>query len=373
MKMRGATVRLAATLMAVAVLCVACSSGSGSSPTGSVVFLTFENALLPDAIKPFTDANPDLDLQATTFSTQDEAIAKLQEGFDADVVYACLTDTERLVSPGLVQSIDTSRLEAWDSLFPYFNDSSQIRVGEQVYMVPAFGGTTGLIYDPEEVPGGVTSFSQLLEDPSLEGEVAIEDNPKYGIAMAALALGHEDPYDLTDADLAEVQQWYLERTSQIRAFYSDESDFFDLYQNGDIVAGFGYKGYDVGLAKQGATVAFAPASEGALTWTCGYSIGANAQNLDGAYSLLEWFLTPEAQSVYATKLNQMATNEATLEALPQSVVEEIGLEDPSQLDTSIPTQVPAELRPVAGGLAGDHVGVAGTTRRRSRRGRRRRR
>ena len=72
--------------------------------------------------------------------------------------------------------------------------------------------------------------------------------------MAALALGIADPYDLTDADLAEVQQWYLERTSQIRAFYSDESDFFDLYQNGDIVAGFGYKGYDVGLAKQGATV-----------------------------------------------------------------------------------------------------------------------
>ena len=86
--------------------------------------------------------------------------------------------------------------------------------------------------------------------------------------------------------------------------------------------------------------AFAPAAEGALTWTCGYSIGANAQNLDAAYSLLEWFLTPECQAVYATKLNQMATNSATLDVLPQSVVQEIGLEDPSSLDTSIPTQVP---------------------------------
>jgi spermidine/putrescine-binding protein len=208
-------------------------------------------------------------------------------------------------------------------------------------MVPAFGGTTGLIYNPDEVPGGVSSFKQLLEDPALEGKVAIEDNPKYGIAMAALALGFEDPYDLTDADLAQVKDWYIEHKAQIRAFYSDESDFFDLYQNGDIVAGFGYKGYDVGLAKQGATVTFAPASEGALTWTCGYSLGASAQNLDAAYSLLEWFLTPEAQAVYATKLNQMATNSATLDALPQSVVEEIGLADPGSLDSSIPTQVPA--------------------------------
>ncbi len=158
--------------------------------------------------------------------------------------------------------------------------------------------------------------------------------------MAALALGFEDPYDLTDADLAQVKDWYIEHKTQIRAFYSNETDFFDLYQSGDIVAGFGYKGYDVGLAKQGATVTFAPASEGALTWTCGYSIGANAPNLDAAYSLLGWFLTPEAQAVYATKLNQMATNSATLDALPQSVVEEIGLADPGSLDTSIPTQVP---------------------------------
>ena len=340
MKLRSPVGRTAAILLSVALVGVACSKGSGDSPTGSLVFLTYKGSLLPEVIKPFTDANPDLNLQATTFDTQDEAVAKLQAGFKADVVYACLTDTERLVSDALVQPIDTTRIDAWDSLFPYYKDSTQIRVADKVYMEPAFGGTTGLIYNPDEVPGGVSSFQQLMEDPALEGKVAIEDNPKYGIAMAALALGFKDPYDLTDADLAQVKQWYIDHKSQIRAFYSDESDFFDLYQSGDVVAGFGYKGYDVGLAKQGATVSFAPASEGELTWTCGYSIGANATNLDGAYALLAWFLDPAAQSVYATKLNQMATNKATIDALPQSVVEEIGMSDPSQLDSSIPTQVP---------------------------------
>ncbi len=340
MAQRGQRSRLAAVLVSVALVGVACSSGSGSGGSGDLSFLTFQGSLLPDVIKPFTDAHPDLKLQATTFDTQDEAIAKLQGGFKADVVYACLTDTQRLVSDGLVQPIDTSRIADWDTLFPYFKDSEQIRVGDKVYMVPAFGGTTGLVYDPEKIPDGLTSFRQLMEDPALEGKVAIEDNPKYGIAMAALALGFEDPYDLTDADLAQVKKWYLDHTSQIRAFFSDESDFFDLYQSGEVVAAFAYKGYDVGLAKQGASVTFTPASEGALTWTCGYSIGANAPNLDGAYALLDWFLAPAAQSVYATKLNQMATSQATLDALPGSVAEEIGLADPTSLDTSIPTQVP---------------------------------
>jgi spermidine/putrescine transport system substrate-binding protein len=341
MKVRSPMGRLAAILMSVAFVGVACSKSSGTSQTGSVIFLTYQGSLLPDVIKPFTDANPDLNLQATTFDTEDEAVAKLQGGFKADVVYACLTDTERLVTAGLVQPIDTSRITAWDSLIPYYKDSAQIRVDDKVYMVPAFGGTTGLIYNPEQVPGGITSFRQLLEDPALKGKVAIEDNPKYGIAMGALALGFKDPYDLTDADLAQVKQWYIEHKSQIRAFYSDESDFFDLYESGEVVAAFGYKGYDVGLAKQGSPATFAPASEGALTWTCGYSIGANAQNLDGAYSLLDRFLAPGAQSVYATKLNQMATDQATLDSLPRSVIEEIGMADPAQLDSSIPTQVPA--------------------------------
>jgi spermidine/putrescine-binding protein len=337
---KGGWVPLALALIVVGS---ACSQGGQGGQEGSLTLLTYENALLPEVITPFTEANPDLKLQATTFATEDEAIAKLQDGFQADVVYACLTDTQRLVEGQLLQPIDTGRLGAWKTLLPYYRDSEQIRVGDQVYLAPAFGGTTGLIYDPDEVPGGVTSFAQLFEDPALEGRIAVEDDPKYGIAMAALALGIEDPYDLTDADLLEIRGWYEDHASQVRAFYADQSEFFDLYQSGEVVAGFGYKGYDVGLAKQGATVAFAQASEGALTWTCGYGIGAGAENVDGAYALLDHFLSPQAQAVYATKLNQMATNQATLDELPDSVVEEIGMSDPSQLDASIPTQVPANF------------------------------
>ena len=193
MKLRSPMSRTAAILLSVALVGVACSKGSGSSPTGSLVLLTYKGSLLPEVIKPFTDANPDLNLQATTFDTQDEAVAKLQAGFKADVVYACLTDTERLVSGGLIQPIDTTRIAAWDSLFPYYKDSAQIRVADKVYMVPAFGGTTGLIYNPDSVPGGVSSFKQLMEDPALEGKVAIEDNPKYGIAMASAGPGFQGP------------------------------------------------------------------------------------------------------------------------------------------------------------------------------------
>ena len=128
-------------------------SGSGAGGFAELPDVR-ERALCRKRSTPFTEANPDCKLQATTFTSQDEAVSKLEGGFKAHVVYACLTDTQRLVSGSLVQPIDTSRLDAWKTLFPYFKDSAQIRVGDKVYMVPAFGGTTGLIYNPDEVPSG---------------------------------------------------------------------------------------------------------------------------------------------------------------------------------------------------------------------------
>jgi spermidine/putrescine transport system substrate-binding protein len=341
MRLHAPTGRRTALLISLVFLAVACSKGSGSS-SSTVSLLTYQNSLLPDVTSGFGKANPSIKLDANTFTSEDDAIAKLQAGAKTDVVYACLTDTDRLASAKLVQPIDTGKLTAWKTLFPYFRDSSQIAVGDKIYVIPVFGGTTGLIYNPNELPDGVNSFKQLLEDPNLAGKVAIEDNAKYGIAMGALALGYQDPFNLTDADLAKVKRWYLDHISQIRAFYTSQSEFSDLYTKGDVVAGFGYKGYDVGLAKQSVPVAFQPASEGALTWTCGYAIGANAQNLDGAYALLNWFLTPEAQTAYATSLDQMPTNQASLDSMPGSLADDVGLKDgASSFDNSIPTQIPA--------------------------------
>ena len=47
-------------------------------------------------------------------------------------------------------------------------------------MVPNVGGTSGIIYNPEEVPGGVDSYRDLFEDPALAGKVTLEDSAQHG-------------------------------------------------------------------------------------------------------------------------------------------------------------------------------------------------
>src|SRR3954451_4725418 len=223
--MKGRWVRLVLAIVGVTTLIgAACSSNddnSGGSTTsgstasspealsGTVRIFSFEDELVPQVLGPFKEDNPNLNVQTATFTSSDEAVTKLQAGFQADVVNVCVRDTQRLVDLGLIQPIDTSRVTDWDSIIPAFKDFAGVKVNDQVYMVPNEGGVAGLVWNPKLVPDGLTSWKDVFENPALAGAATIEDSPYYSIAIGALALGYTDPYNLTQEDLDKVRDYFL--------------------------------------------------------------------------------------------------------------------------------------------------------------------
>jgi spermidine/putrescine-binding protein len=136
-------------------------------------------------------------------------VAKLRAGFKADVLHVCVEETPRMVRLGLLQPIDTSRITGWDKVIPSVRALGGVVLDGKVYMVPTTGGTGGVLYNPQAVPGGVTSWKALFEDPALKGKITMEDTPATGIPIAALALGYKDPFHLTDADLQKVKDYLI--------------------------------------------------------------------------------------------------------------------------------------------------------------------
>jgi spermidine/putrescine-binding protein len=263
----------------------------------------------------------------------------MQNGFQADVINVCTEETRRMVDLGLIQPIDTSRIEAWDTLFPSLKEQTGVVQDGEVYMVPNLGGTSGIIYNPEEVPEGVDSYRDLFEDPNLAGKVTLEDSATSVIAITALALGHEDPFNLTDEDLAEIQDYLIAHKSAIRALFKGDADFLSLYRTGEIVAGFGYHDYRAAMEREGIPVEFVPA-EGSLAWLCGTSLSANTENEDAAYAAMNYYVSPETQSFYAESYTYIVSDQETLDLLKPSLVSELGLDDPSSLDAAIALQMP---------------------------------
>jgi len=344
--------RILALVAAALVVSGACTSSS-SSPTpagpssspgplsGSLRMFATQDEFVPAVLDPFKKANPNLDVETATYSSSDEAVTKLQAGFQADVVNVCVRDTQRLADLNLIQPIDTSRITDWNTILPAFKNFNGVRVNGQVYMVPNEGGIAGLIWNPKLVPGGLTSWKDVFEDPALKGLASVEDAPYYSIAIGALALGYSDPYNLTDSDLEKIKEYYIAHKDQFRTFYDGDGQFLNFYSSGDIAGGMGFNDYPVTLAQAGQKADFLAVPNGTLTWTCGWAIAKSAQNLDAAYSLINQYLTPPSQDWYAIHRNYWISNQQSIDALPKSVVDKLSLNNPSAMSTAIATEIPS--------------------------------
>ena len=67
----------------------------------------------------FYEQYPDIDLQTKSFGSNDEAVAKLLAGLEADVVNSCVDEaTLEMVAEGPVRAARRSRLEHWDEIWP---------------------------------------------------------------------------------------------------------------------------------------------------------------------------------------------------------------------------------------------------------------
>jgi spermidine/putrescine transport system substrate-binding protein len=348
----GSMARRLVTLLAVAIVAAAsCGtdsptgdpSGSGSETggpvEGTVTLFGYEDNFVPEVIDPFLAAYPDLDVQTAVFSSNDEAVTKLQNGFQADVINVCTEETGRMVALDLLQPIDTSRIEGWETLFPALKEQPGVVQDGEVYMVPNVGGTSGIIYNPDEVPQGIDSYRDLFEDPALAGKVTLEDFAGTVIAIGALALGHEDPFDLTEDEIAEIRDYLIAHKGQIRALFKGDADFLNLYRSGEIVAGFGYHDYRATMTREGIPVEFIPA-EGSLAWICGVGLSSTAQNVDAAYAAMNYYVSPTPQKFYAESYTYIVSDQRTLEELDPALIKELGLDNPEQLNSAIALQLP---------------------------------
>ena len=69
-------------------------------------------------------------------------------------------------------------------------------------------------------------------------------------------------------------------------------------------------------------------------------MSANTQNEDAAYAAMNHYISPQTQSFYAETYTYLVSDQRTLDELKPALVEELGLDDPSQLDAAIALQLP---------------------------------
>jgi spermidine/putrescine transport system substrate-binding protein len=313
-----------------------------ASVTGTIRLYSYSDGFDPAYMETFVETYPNIELETAAFGSNEEAVAKIQAGFEADVVNSCVDEaTLEMVNKGMYQPLDVSRLENWDDIWPGMKELPGVIVDGETFIVPVDAGTAGIMYNADEITTPPTSWTDLF-DPQYAGRASMEDLAITALDIGALANGIENPLEMTSDQLEMVKQYLIDHRDQFRTFWKGEADVKAQFKAGEIVISSGYPGTAKSLRKEGVNVQFAAAEEGQMLWTCGYGISPDIaeENLDAAYALLNWYTSLPPQIYAATNWNYLTSNQGIIDAVPEKVVEEASLDSLFTLENAIPASPP---------------------------------
>jgi spermidine/putrescine-binding protein len=341
--------RALAVVGSMLLVLVACASGGTSTATsgtgssqisGTVRLFAYSDGFAPAYMANFHKEYPDVNLVTSAFGNGDEAVAKIQAGFQADVVNSCVDEnTSTMVQDGLYQPLDLSRIPDWKYIFPAMKKLPGVEVNGKVYMIPVDAGTAGLMYNANVIKTPPNSWTDLF-NPQYKGQAAIEDNSTTAIDIGALANGISDPLNMSTQQLQMVTNYLVQHKSQFRTYWQSDSDITQLFKSGEVVISSGYPGNAQILQRDGVNVKFAVAKEGQMLWTCGYGIQTGASNINADYALINYYLAWQQELFEAKTWTYEVANSQVLQHASKSLIQTASLNAPYSFANAIPASPP---------------------------------
>lgn len=325
--------RGASLLLAGALLLAACGGASAPAPaTDRLTLLEWSGYELPALWEPFAQQYPDVEPQFTFFAEDAEAFAKLQGGFEVDLVHPCNPWWNLYVSEGMVQPIDTARLQHWDSLDPAMRALGQFD-GKQ-YFVPWDWGYESILVRTDKVQPLPQSWADLA-NPEYAGHLALWDSGESNHIVAALALGL-DPWNTTPEQDAQIKQWLIDIKPLLLTYWADFSELAQLMASGDVwVASNAWADTYRSLLDEGVPVEYIQPKEGRLSFVCGFGISSAAKNLDLVYAYLNAVTAAQSMANFANEYGYGPANREALPLIDPEVIALFQLDDPAALQQSV--------------------------------------
>ena len=250
-------------------------------------------------------------------TSEEEMLTKIRTSPGVyDVVLPNIAYLKIAMDEGLLEPIDTSKLENWVSLMDRFKTLETIRQGDDVYGVPWTWGATAMVYNPKVYPDGLDSMN-VFWDPQYAGKIGWWDSYEDSTVLVGIAMGDATPY--TPDDLEAVKAKMLELMPNVRTLWTSEDEFDRLWANGDIDLGIFWSG-SAARAKNAMDLPmeFVIPKEGGIGWIDTWSIVKDAPNREAAYKFIDYMLSADFYVKWDTEVGAPApTSQTTLDQLPE--------------------------------------------------------
>jgi spermidine/putrescine-binding protein len=278
--------------------------------------------------KPFETAN-NCKVDATNAGTGDEMFAAMKgsAGQTYDMVSASSDLPRRLYDAQLLMEIDTAKLTNYKDLYPQFQKPPYITFDDKLYGVNFAWGPTILLYNPDEVKTEPTSWNALLDE-QYKGKISTWNYPLQ-IGQYALLLDPkpENPFELTDDQLAQVKDILVKQRPLIRKYWDLGGEVAELYLNKEVVISDGWSWITLQIQGSQGNVKEATPNEGVTGWSDSWCISKNAADPDLALKWADWMISPEGQVGVTEVMNYSITNMKAVESLSAERRQQLRLTD----------------------------------------------
>jgi spermidine/putrescine transport system substrate-binding protein len=264
----------------------------------------------------------------TYMDSEEDLLTKLKtagEG-EIDVCLPNCTILPAAIQNGLLEQIDTSKLENFDSLFDRFKTQEECFGDDgNMYAVPFVWGSTAIAYNTEKLTEAPESISVLFDE-SLKGQIAFRDDYNDAIMTAALVLG-QDPNNPSDLDA--IKELLIQQKSLNKNYWQTGDEFSKLFASGQISVGLMWSGQSATMKQEGEPIGFTVPADGAIGWVDNWAIASGSQNKDLAYKFVDWMLSKDFQYNWAASGGPSPANQEAANAIDPEYAAACGMDEAS--------------------------------------------
>lgn len=300
--------------------------------TGPLVMLDWSGYELPEFWNQFAQQYPDVKVEFSFMTESAESYAKIQSGFEADLVHPCSNYWKIMVDETLVQPIDTTKLSHWKDVNPALAAQGEFN-GKQ-YWVPWDWGFESILVRQDLVEKVPESWADLW-DPQYAGHIALYDSGETAHVITALALGFE-PWSTTPEQDEQIKAKLLELMPNVLSIWSSQTELDQMVASGDVwVAVSAWNASYVGLLDQGVDVVYLDPTEGRAGYLCGFAVPSTSKNYDLALAMIDAYLAPDAQAYLANEYGYGIVNTAAISLVDPEKANLLALTDQNIISRTI--------------------------------------
>lgn len=292
--------KLKFTLKAVAGVAAVLVGFSATASADEVRLLSFEGYADDSWKAPFEETSG-CEVAVSYVGGVDEMFAKMagSDGADFDLVSIDTSLFPRYIDAGLLQPFDDSKIPNLANLLPAFQSVDVVSRGSDRLGVPIAWGSIGLIYDADEMAVAPTSWAAMWDPDNAQRVIALDDTNN-NVVTAALLLGLEDPFNLSEDEMIQVRDKLIELKGNLLSYYAGFEDGVEVWESGSAIMMLSMGEPQLGqLRERGYNAVYSIPDEGAIGWLDTWALSAGAEDLECAHAWVNHMLTAEV----GTELN----------------------------------------------------------------------